>query len=261
MFRVYPVYAELRSEPRRANPTRSLYPVYAACPVYPVYAELRSEPLSERTRRARPTLSARPVPSSSDLCALCVSALSSLSLSLFNFKLLALSVVEGSAVTCRPFFANSHRITSFAHPHPLTPIESHSCKKQGEGVPLTPSRARRASCLCATRRNPNNSNPFMGLLHNPPTAGGGGLLSNGELQSSSRPPRSTGHGIQITGHGTGATELRSQISGPYSLLTSHFASLTSYPLKPPLQMAHPYTCTCKKGPAAREPRYQPCAAS
>jgi hypothetical protein len=34
-----------------------------------------------------------------------------------------------------------------------------------------------------------------------------------------------------------------------------------YPLKPPLHMAHPYTCTCKKGPAAREPRYSPCAAS
>jgi hypothetical protein len=26
------------------------------------------------------------------------------------------------------------RITFFAHPHPLTPIESHSCKKQGVGV-------------------------------------------------------------------------------------------------------------------------------
>ena len=30
-------------------------------------------------------------------------------------------------------------------------------------------------------------------------------------------------------------------------------------LKPPLQMAH--QCKCKKGPAAREPRYSPCAAS
>ena len=32
-------------------------------------------------------------------------------------------------------------------------------------------------------------------------------------------------------------------------------------LKPPLQMAHLYNCKCKKGPAAREPRYSPCAAS
>jgi hypothetical protein len=31
--------------------------------------------------------------------------------------------------------ANSHRIIFFAHPHPLTPIESHLCKKQGEGSP------------------------------------------------------------------------------------------------------------------------------
>ena len=30
------------------------------------------------------------------------------------------------------------RITSFAHPHHLTPIESHSCKKQGRGRYLAP---------------------------------------------------------------------------------------------------------------------------
>jgi hypothetical protein len=30
------------------------------------------------------------------------------------------------------------RITSFADPHRLTPIESHSCKKQGGGVPPSP---------------------------------------------------------------------------------------------------------------------------
>jgi hypothetical protein len=45
------------------------------------------------------------------------------------------------------------------------------------------------------------------------------------------------------------------------LLTTHYPLLTSSPLKPLPQMAHPYTCTCKKGPAAREPRYSPCAAS
>ena len=39
------------------------------------------------------------------------------------------------------------------------------------------------------------------------------------------------------------------------LLTTHYPLLTSYPLKPLPHMAHPYTCTCKKGPAAREPRY------
>jgi hypothetical protein len=31
-------------------------------------------------------------------------------------------------------------------------------------------------------------------------------------------------------------------------------------LKPLPHLAHPYLCTCKKGPAAREPRYSPCAA-
>ena len=31
---------------------------------------------------------------------------------------------------------NSFRITSFADPHPLTPIESYLCKKGGRGSPL-----------------------------------------------------------------------------------------------------------------------------
>jgi hypothetical protein len=156
----------------------------------------------------RPLPAPRIPPRPRTLCALCVSAFSSHDLCPLNFKLLALSVVEGStacpvypeerredsrrvnrlslrltpavdfklsAVSCRPFFPNSHRITSFAHPHTLTPIESHLCKKQGGGVPLTPNRGRLASCLCATRRNPRNSIPFMRLLHNSRTPRGGEL--------------------------------------------------------------------------------------
>jgi len=117
----------------------------------------------------RPLPAPRIPPRPRTLCALCVSAFSSHDLCPLNFKLLALSVVEGStacpvypeerredsrrvnrlslrltpavdfklsAVSCRPFFPNSHRITSFAHPHTLTPIESHLCKKQGGGGPL-----------------------------------------------------------------------------------------------------------------------------
>jgi hypothetical protein len=79
-----------------ANPARSLY--------------------SERRRRA--------------LRALCVSAFSSLGICPFNFKL---SPVNRTSL--RPFL-NSHRIISFAYPRLLTPIESYSCKKQGEGSPL-----------------------------------------------------------------------------------------------------------------------------
>jgi hypothetical protein len=47
----------------------------------------------------------------------------------------------------------------------------------------------------------------------------------------------------------------------HPLLTTHYPLLTSFLLKPQPQMAHLYLCTCKKGPAAREPRYSPCAAS
>ena len=106
-----------------------------------------------------------------------VGAFSSHDLCPLNFKLLALSVVEGSTVdrsSLSPFL-NSHRITSFAHPHRLTPIESHLCKKQGGGGPPYPNRGRLVSCRCATRRNPRNTIPFMRLLHNSRTSRGGGL--------------------------------------------------------------------------------------
>jgi hypothetical protein len=96
--------------------------------------------------------------------------------------------------------AISHRITSFAHPHPLTPIESHSCKNRGEGVP---SLAQASSSLY--RIPPPSTFNF----------------STFNLQT--------------------------------RLLTTHYPLPPSHLLKPRLQMAHLYRCTCKKGPAAREP--------
>jgi hypothetical protein len=188
--------------------------------------------------RLCPTLPAKsiPVPSSSNLCALRVSALSSpnvdtrdagSSISPLSATLtkntrgwVSVPIVNPISQFNRRFISNSHRITSFAYPHPLTPIESYSCKKQGEGVPPAPSQRRGTSYLCATQRNPRNFNRFIRLLHNSWTARGWGATTH------------------------------------HSLPTTHCS-----PLKPLLQMAHPYTCTCKKGPAAREPRYSTCAAS
>ena len=143
-----------------------LYPVYAACPVYP---EVRREPRSD-PRRARRAFPPKSVPSS-DLRALCVSAFSFLpppfncsTSESSNFQTMQsprpfpdtlATRVKHKSFACHsyekqpgwglpsffkpvshsnpPFTANSHRITSFAYPHPLTPIESHSCKKQGGG--------------------------------------------------------------------------------------------------------------------------------
>jgi hypothetical protein len=133
---------------------------------------------------------------------------------------------EGSAFLLRlatrhsPLTTIPFRIKFFAYPHPLTPIESHSCKNRGEGVPFTPSRVRGVSCVCATHSNARKPFPLMGLLY-------------------------------------GSLDTR----GWGSLLTIHHPLPTLHPLKPPLQMAHPYLCTCKKGPAARETRYPPCAVS
>lgn len=74
------------------------------------------------------------------------------------------------------------RIASFADPHHLTPIESHSCKKQGRGwgiralnptqpLPLFPT----ASQYLA-RSNTRNSNRFKCLLYGSLDTPGVGLL-------------------------------------------------------------------------------------
>jgi hypothetical protein len=81
----------------------------------------------------RPRLPFKAVPafSASNLCELCVSAFGSLS-SLCS---------GGSSDPCSSLIPDSFdasipfRITSFAGPHHVTPIESHLCKKQGRGVP------------------------------------------------------------------------------------------------------------------------------
>jgi hypothetical protein len=61
------------------------------------------------------------------------------------------------------------RITSFAHPHHLTPIESYSCKKQGRGdiqrhpaqaLPIFPTASKHPA-----RRNGHKPSHFMCLLH------------------------------------------------------------------------------------------------
>src|SRR5580700_5543002 len=64
------------------------------------------------------------------------------------------------------------------------------------------------------------------------------------------------------------SDKRSKVSNLFSNPSALFGETTGgvegplgITLKPLLQMAHPYRCTCKKGPAAREPRYSPCAAS
>ena len=139
---------------------RRVYPVHAACPVY-------AESRSERTRTAlrsrslhrpdrgvkiqlqpRPALPAKSVhiPSSSHLCALCVSAFSSpnvdardaeSSISPLSATLtkstrgwVSVPIVNPISQFNRRFISNSHRIKSFAYPHPLTPIESYSCNPQ-----------------------------------------------------------------------------------------------------------------------------------
>jgi hypothetical protein len=120
-----------------------------ACRVYPACREPRREERREHGRRVN----------------------------LLSLRLQPAVDCKLSAVSGHSSSANSHRITSFAHPHPLTPIESHLCKKQGGGVPPTPNRRQRASSPCATRRNVPNSIPFIGLLDNLRTPRVGGRSS------------------------------------------------------------------------------------
>ena len=99
----------------------------------------------------------------------------------FNFKL---STVNRISLSSLP---NSHGITSFAHPYTLTPIESYSCKKQGEGFPVTQAEgeephvpARHAEIRATpippwvyfiTRGHPGSGPYFLGALRSPDPAG------------------------------------------------------------------------------------------
>jgi hypothetical protein len=157
------------------------FPSPLACPVYPACPGPRREERREHSRKVN----------------------------LLSLRLLPAVDCKLSAVSNRPFNANSYRIIFFAYPHPLTPIESYSCKKQGGGVPLTPNRGRPSSCLCPTRRNPRlpragwergnsstrtnarNFNLFMGLLHNSRTPPGGVR----SLRSSRHRPVGARHGV------------------------------------------------------------------
>ncbi len=297
MLRVYPVHAacpeprrEPRSKPRRANPTRSLHPeerrVYPAC----------TQPSrSARTRSVRPNFTAKstPILSSSDLCALCVSGFSSPNVDAAD----AASSVSPLSATLtkntrgwvsvpianpifqfnRRFIPNPHRITFFAHPHPLTPIESYSCKKQGRGYPpvgqtfslssltssipilsllrylITPSRPLPQAEACTFTPSPaREATPIPSWVYIATRGNPGGGSPIFKRRRFNFLATSTEHGTRVAEHGSRDTGRGTRVTASHSLPN---------PLKPPLQMAHPYTCTRKKGPAAREPRYSPCAAS
>ena len=82
----------------------------------------------------------------------------------------------------RRFISNSHRITSFAYPRPLTPIESYLCKKQGRGSPPLPaaffiyqSCQRTGTPVYPEPWASGKPFPLMGLLHDSlDTPGSGG---------------------------------------------------------------------------------------
>src|SRR5277367_1491474 len=82
-----------------------------------------------------------------------------------------------------PHAAIPFRITSFAHPHHLTPIESYSCKKQGRGwSPYQRFHAAQALPLFSTsskhptQRNTHISTLFMRLLNTSHHTRGSGLI-------------------------------------------------------------------------------------
>ena len=116
-------------------------------------------------------------------------------------------------------FTNSHRIIFFAHPHPLTPIESYSCKNTRGGTPCSaPSfpvspthRSATHSSARLSRAHWARGKPFllMGLLHSSLDTPGGWVPQTRSLPKVVIPrdsrdllfrsgPRNTGHGTRVT---------------------------------------------------------------
>jgi len=131
----------------------------------------------ERIRRARPTLPAKsiPIPSSSGLCASAfsspnvdardaASSISPLSAALTKNTRgwMSVAIVNPIFQFNRRFISNSHRIIFFAHPYPLTPIESYSCKKQGGGVG---SRSRAVSFRVTSRHAGTLATPIPSRVY------------------------------------------------------------------------------------------------
>jgi hypothetical protein len=104
-----------------------------------------------------------------------------------------------------PHAAIPFRITFFAHPHHLTPIESHSCKKQGRGWGVRCLHSTQTLPSISTQsKHPTHSNTrifiiFSHLLHIPLDPGGGthhSLLRPStfiDLRLRGHWPRNTGH--------------------------------------------------------------------
>src|SRR5271155_78061 len=63
-----------------------------------------------------------------------------------------------SSIAIIPF-----RITSFAHPHHLTPIESYSCKKQGRGV-VSSASTQPLPLFSTPSKHPTHSNAHISTL-------------------------------------------------------------------------------------------------
>jgi hypothetical protein len=213
-------------------------------------------------RPRRPLIS---VPAfSSALCALRVSEFSSL----LSFCSGGSSDPRSSPIPNSFDATISFRITSFAHPNHLTPIESYSCKKQGRGYPaLTPAQA--LPYFSTRSKHPTHSNArlpraaargmstlFMRLLHTSRHTRGWGwdsqswLSASGllDLRLTAHVPWDTGHAFSALLRGLCVSALsfsplslssfkhfdlqtsqRRFSTTHYPLLTTHYSPLTVLP--------------------------------
>ena len=135
------------------------------------------------------------------------------------------------------------RITSFAHPHHLTPIESHSCKKQGRGRYLAPPPnpflffPHRVNMQHAAMPGGGISTLFMRLLNTSRHTRGGGGTTIGRSASGFLDLRYTDHRPRNTDHVFSA-RLRqlcvSALSFSPLFLSTFNCRLSTLNLSPPL---------------------------
>jgi hypothetical protein len=159
-----------------------------------------------------------------------------------------------------PHAAIPFKIIFFAHPHHLTSIESHSCKKQGSGWRIRcfhPTQA--LPSISTASKHPTHSSAgifiiFSHLLHIPlDTRGGATIPCCGHPGLSIFASQVTGHGTLVTSSLRGPANSVS-LRYPFPFFSFQLSTVVNFP---PPQNFYPPAPKLRHNPAAQGQHLQP----